>query len=318
MKKKATGVSHAKVIFLGEHSAVYRQPAIVFPVPQATVTATIMRSPQSETIICSDYYSGKVTGLPASMAGITTLLNQLQVELNPTEIPLELTINSTIPLGRGMGSSAAIASAIIRSYFNFFEVPLSREQLTKYTDIEEHITHGNPSGIDAQTVNANHPILFEKQQFIDFTPPLTGFLIIADTGRASNTKTAVTQVHEFLTADPVREELITRLGTLTERVKENLAQQDLIQTGKNLTEAQEILATLGVSTPEIEQLITTANRAGALGAKLTGSGLGGCIIALAPDYPSAQHIASDLQKQGAHQTWIQSLADLNPQEDRHE
>ncbi|USS89667.1 mevalonate kinase [Fructilactobacillus cliffordii] len=314
MKKKATGHSHAKVIFLGEHSAVYHQPAIVFPVPQANVTATLQASNQGVTTIHSQYYSGPIADLPASMAGITALIQKLHQELNRQHQPMNLEINSTIPLGRGMGSSAAIASAIIRGYFAFFETPLSRATLTEYTDIEEKITHGNPSGIDAQTVNVSHPILYEQQQFIDFTPQLSGFLVIADTGLAGNTKTAVNQVREFLEADPVRQELITRLGHLTEVVKTSLTNQDLVKTGQVLTEAQAILTALGVSTTQIEQLVAVANQAGALGAKLTGSGLGGCIIALAPDYPSAKRIAAALTDYGAAQTWIQSLTELNPEE----
>ncbi|USS85319.1 mevalonate kinase [Fructilactobacillus myrtifloralis] len=315
MKTTATGKSHAKVIFLGEHSAVYQQPAIVFPVPQATVTATIKTTNAPVSSITSEYYTGPVSELPPRMAGVATLLHHLQHQLNPQSIPTHLTLHSTIPLGRGMGSSAAIASAITQAYFALFETPLPRETLTAYTDIEEHITHGNPSGIDAQTVNVAHPILFEEQQFIDFQPPLTGFLVIADTGLASDTKTAVQQVHQFLTADQQRQDLILQLGKLTERVKQELQQQDLLATGHSLTAAQTILRALGVSTPQIDQLVTAAHAAGALGAKLTGSGLGGCIIALTETRAAAQTVAKALTEHGATQTWIQSLHELNPQED---
>lgn len=312
MNKAAVGKSHAKVIFLGEHSAVYQKPAIVFPLPQIKVEVRVIPNQENESKIYSNYFNGPLSKLPSSMMGILSLIDCLNQRLNNHNINFDIQIDSEIPLGRGMGSSAAISAAIVRAYFAYFKHALNEQVLNQLINIEEKITHGNPSGIDAKTVVSNQPILFENAKFSTISFNTTGFIIIADTGISSNTKVAVEQVQQRLTHFPERvQQEINQLGNLTEQVKATLNNNNIVQTGKIMNQAQSILANLGVSSPEINHLIMVAKKNGALGAKLTGSGMGGCIIAITKTLNQAQIIQHQLMTAGAKAAWIQSLNEIN-------
>lgn len=312
MNKEAIGKSHAKVIFLGEHSAVYQKPAIVFPLPQVKVQVKINPIKSSESKIDSKYYSGPLSEAPLSMSGISHLLDRLNSILNQQNTHFSIKITSEIPLGRGMGSSAAISAALTRAYFSYFEKPLDNQELDRLINVEESITHGNPSGIDAKTVISDQPILFENGRFTPISFNTSGFIIIADTGISSNTKIAVDKVHTQLNQHPelVKQE-IKQLGNLTEQVKITLSNNDIKKTGQLMNQAQMILSNLGVSSFELDQLISIAKANGASGAKLTGSGMGGCIIALCSSMEKAQLIKKQLLKNGAKSAWIQSLNEIN-------
>lgn len=312
MKKEATGKSHAKVIFLGEHSAVYQKPAIVFPLPQVEVKVIIKPNHEDEAKIESKYFTGPLSKLPESMLGISNLIDRLNKTLNQQQINFDIQIISEIPLGRGMGSSAAISAAITRAYFAYFQRSLDNQELDRFINVEESITHGNPSGIDAKTVISDQPILFENAKFIKISFNTTGFIIIADTGISSNTKVAVDQVRNQLERDPETvTQAINQLGNLTEQAKVTLNNNVIKQTGQIMNQAQTILADLGVSSPEIDHLISVAKANGALGAKLTGSGMGGCIIAISDNLKQAQIIQKQLLENGAKSVWIQSLNEIN-------
>lgn len=312
MNKEAIGKSHAKVIFLGEHSAVYQKPAIVFPLPQIEVQVKIKPIQSNESEIDSKYFNGPLSKLPASMTGVSHLIGRLNAILNPEQTNFTIQITSEIPLGRGMGSSAAISAALIRAYFAYFGKLLDKQDLDNLINIEESITHGNPSGIDAKTVISDQPILFENGHFTQISFNAIGFIIIADTGISSNTKIAVDEVHNRLNCHPelVKQE-IDQLGNLTEQVKFTLNNNDIKKTGQLMNNAQMILSNLGVSSSELDHLISVAKANGALGAKLTGSGMGGCIIALCGTLEKAQLIKKQLLNNGAKSAWIQSLNEIN-------
>ncbi|WP_429970929.1 mevalonate kinase [Fructilactobacillus sp. Tb1] len=312
MKNEAIGKSHAKVIFLGEHSAVYKKPAIVFPLPQVQVKVSIKPNQSTETVIYSNYFNGLLSDLPTSMHGLLSLIERLNLKLNQQKISFDIHITSEIPLGRGMGSSAAISAAITRAYFAYFQKSLDSQSLDSFINIEESITHGNPSGIDAKTVVSEQPILFENSKFLRISFNTTGFIIIADTGISSNTKTAVDEVRNRLENKPkkVKNE-IDILGDLTEAAKTTLNDNDIEKTGQLMDQAQTILTALGVSSPEIDNLVNVAKTNGALGAKLTGSGMGGCIIALSNSFENANLIKVQLLEHGAKSAWIQSLNEIN-------
>jgi mevalonate kinase len=97
------------------------------------------------------------------------------------------------------------------------------------------------------------------------------------------------------------------LGELTSQTATVLRQNDVSTLGKILTEAHTNLRQLGVSHPAVEKLIKIANDSGALGSKLTGGGLGGCVISLAPNLPAAEKISQQLTAGGATATWIEKL-----------
>lgn len=309
MGTPASGSSHAKIILIGEHSVVYHQPAIALPLPAVRESVTIARREDGIQQLISRYYTGARQAGPSQLAGINQLIDDLLVRFNVPNIGFDLTINSHLPAERGMGSSAATAVAIIRALYRFLNQPLSHEQLLADANISEKIIHGNPSGIDVATASAANPIWFiTGTQPISIPFHLHGYLVVADTGVHGQTGLAVKAVASLREREPqVAETAIKGLGQLTYAAKSALANDHLTELGTIFDRAQHFLKQLGVSHPRLDEMITVANRNGALGAKLTGGGMGGCMICLAPDEATATQIRLALANQGVAQSWVQPL-----------
>lgn len=309
MKKKATGTSYAKIIFFGEHSVVYGKPAIAIPVYSVNVTVAIKLISVGQTIHCR-YFDGPISEMADNLKGIGVLIRQLLKSFNSPDLPFELTIQSKVPSERGMDSSAATAVALVRGFFNLFEKPLTRSRLLALADVEEQITHGNPSGLDAATASSEAPIWFVKNQIneqIEFHSSDL-FLVIADSGIKGKTSEAVSLVHNnVVTNSDVAVPLIDQLGTIADSAKDALASADKKQLGMLMNQSQHHLSKLGVSTDTLDDFCRIAVANNALGAKLTGSGLGGCMISLTDNQRDAQIISTKLRQAGATQTWIQSF-----------
>lgn len=138
---------------------VYGQPAIALPLPSVT-TQVVMRSADNGQTIASRYFDGPIAQMGQNLAGVAALITTLLDRFDGQATPFAMTITSDLPAERGMGSSAAVAVAITRAMYRFFQRLLNRELLLSTVDIAEKITHGNPSGIDAATVSSDVPIWF--------------------------------------------------------------------------------------------------------------------------------------------------------------
>ncbi|MCI1985486.1 MAG: mevalonate kinase [Lactobacillus sp.] len=302
----ASGESFAKIILIGEHAVVYGQPAIALPVKTIRLTATITPRTDGQQLITSTFYRGSLQAAATSaFAGIAHLLRALLTFFGARQQGFDLKITSALPPERGMGSSAATATAVVRAMYQAFATPLAHATLLRWTAISEKLLHGNPSGLDAATTSATRPQWFVRNQAphaIAF--PTNGSLVIADTGIPGQTKAAVAAVASRLQQAPATNQ--PRLAAIGQAVRQAalaLAADDLVKLGAQLNTAQTQLAALGVSTPALDRLIQAARTAGALGAKLTGSGLGGCMIALATDHTAAETIAQALTQAGATAVW---------------
>lgn len=225
--------------------------------------------------------------------------------LNIKEAYIRCQIDSAIPEKRGMGSSAAISIAAIRAVFDYYQAELHHDMLEILVNRAEMIAHINPSGLDAKTCLSSHPIRFIKNVgFEELTMDLLAYLVIADTGVYGNTSEAI-QVVKNKGKDALP--FLHALGELTQEAEEAIKTKDAVKLGEILTKAHGNLKEIGVSSPEADALVESALEQGALGAKMSGGGLGGCIIALVADYHQAQDLAERLEEKGAVQTWIESL-----------
>lgn len=215
-----------------------------------------------------------------------------------------------LPSERGMGSSAATAIAIVRAFFDLYEVPLDRQTLLKLADVEEQITHRSPSGLDAATTSSDQPIYFVKgQPGQPIELNLHATMVIADTGVKGATKEAIMAVRELLATEPqTTQNRLEHLGQLTKRAQQLLSRDDADELGRVLNLAQDELSELNVSDESLDHLIRIARQNGALGAKLTGGGRGGCMFALTKTALGARRLAGILKDHGAVATWIQPLA----------
>ena len=309
VKQQGIGTSHAKIILMGEHSVVYGQPAIALPLPSVQLSVTLSSRQDNQRIIKSRYYHGSLENLPSSMIGIKKLIDTLSARFNDQETGWDLKIESQLPAERGTGSSAASAIAIIRAFFDYYDEPLDRTLLLQLADVEEQITHRSPSGLDAATVSSDKPLFYVKGRIgVPIEMNLDASLVIADTGKKGATKEAILAVKDELKNNNEKaEEHIKHLCELVNQTKDYLAQNDIVKLGDALNFAQTDLAALNVSDPSLDHLIHVARDNGALGAKLTGGGRGGCMIALMQTAMGARRLASILKENGAHDIWLQPL-----------
>jgi mevalonate kinase len=217
--------------------------------------------------------------------------------------PLKIRITSTIPLASGLGSGAAVSVALIRALSLFLGHPLPDEQVNQLAFEVEKIHHGTPSGIDNTVVTYNTPVYYVKGQPIRqlrLKRPLT--FVIGDTGIPSPTKETVADVRRGWLADRQRyERIFDEIGEITQKARKAIENGHPAEVGSLMDANQKWLAELRASSLELEQLVQTARQAGALGAKLSGGGRGGNMIALVEE-ANAPAVAESLTKAGAVQT----------------
>jgi mevalonate kinase len=299
------GFSHGKIILIGEHSVVYGKPAIAFPFPSVSVKTRVRPSPEGHRLKC-DYFTGFLEKAPRELAGIRAVIFTALDRLNKGDIGLEFEIESTIPVGRGLGSSAAVAVSVVRGLFDFFGLRPDRKELLDLVHLSETYAHGHPSGIDGASCAGDAPIWFVKGK----SPASLGisvpfYLVVADTGRPADTRSAVGSVRRRLETDPESTmSLMEGLESLTYKTLHALSSGRFDEVGRAMNAAHQILKDLGVSDAGLDRLTEVAQRAGALGAKLTGGGRGGCLICLSDEGESAKKIASSLEWAGARKAWI--------------
>ena len=290
-KKVGVGQAHSKIILIGEHAVVYGYPAISLPLLEVEVTCKVVPAESPWRLYEED---------TLSMAVYASLEH-----LNIKDACIRCQIDSAIPEKRGMGSSAAISIAAIRAVFDYYQADLPHDILEILVNRAEMIAHMNPSGLDAKTCLSDQPIRFIKNVgFTELEMDLSAYLVIADTGVYGHTREAI-QVVQSRGKDALP--FLHALGELTQQAEDAIRQKDAEKLGQILSQAHLHLKEIGVSSPEADSLVETALSYGALGAKMSGGGLGGCIIALAATLDQAQELAKGLEEKGAVQTWIESL-----------
>lgn len=290
-KKVGVGQAHSKIILIGEHAVVYGYPAISLPLLEVEVTCKVVPAESPWRLYEED---------TLSMAVYASL-----EYLDITEACIRCEIDSAIPEKRGMGSSAAISIAAIRAVFDYYQADLPHDVLEILVNRAEMIAHMSPSGLDAKTCLSDQPIRFIKNVgFTELEMDLSAYLVIADTGVYGHTREAI-QVVQNKGKDALP--FLHALGELTQQAEDAISQKDAEELGQILSQAHLHLKEIGVSSPEADHLVETALSHGALGAKMSGGGLGGCIIALADNLTHAQELAERLEEKGAVPTWIESL-----------
>lgn len=302
------GTSTGKIILMGEHSAVYGEPSLVMPFPHVNCTVEIKKNNRDTNWIECAHFKGAIADLPTQFASIAYLIH-LFINKFGLFHSIDLIIRSDIPLERGMGSSAGVGTAITRAFYDYMDIPLKREALLNYVNQSEKIAHGNPSGMDAFATSSNKIVCFENRKFSTYLPlKMDSVLIVAESGIKGNTRTAIKKVKYLVDHDKTStEEKIKQLGNFTRRAKESLIENDPINLGHYFNRAHTVLKDLSISLPFIDDIIGAALNSGALGAKLTGSGLGGSIIALAKSKNDAEKVSNQLLEKGVRKVWQQPL-----------
>jgi mevalonate kinase len=200
---------------------------------------------------------------------------------------LAITVESDIPIASGLGSGAAMAAAVIRALAIHlgFERLASDQSVSKITYQVEKLLHGTPSGIDNTVVSFEKPVYFMRQEPENIIEPVAigqpMHLLIADSGIASSTKEVVGDVRKQWLADKDRfEELFDSCGRIANDARESIEGGDGVKVGQLMRMNHDLLVRMTVSSTELDSLVAAAVKAGALGAKLSGGGRGGNVIAL--------------------------------------
>ncbi|MCW5892223.1 MAG: mevalonate kinase [bacterium] len=293
MRTPARGRAGGKVILLGEHVVVYGRPAIATGLPlglEAEVSAGDGPALASE-------HDGDPRGADLVRAACAA------TGLDPARVVVR--VRSELPPGRGLGSSAALAVATLRACAAAAGRTLSTDEELALGRRLEGVFHGTPSGIDPAAAALGRCFGFvrgEPPVVTPLAPPAPLPLVVAFGACPRDTGAAVGGLRARWDAEPATyEALFDAVAAVVARGAEALLRGDLTGLGAAFDENQTLLERLGVSSDEIGTLVATARRLGALGAKLTGGGAGGAIIALATD---PETLAARL----ADATGVQALA----------
>ena len=299
------GKAPGKIILFGEHAVVYGQPAIAIPVLDVTATARVTpilgAAPGKVHIQAHDIQLDTLlSDLPEDHPLAAAIRATLQ-EITPNHTPsFTIQLDSTIPISAGMGSGAAVTVAIIRALSAFLGRPLPNERISELAYEIEKLHHGTPSGIDNTVVTFQKPVYFQRDeplQTLALSQPT--YWVIADTGEKTPTRETVADVRALHDKSPETcDVLFSEIGQIVRDARLALSQGDIESLGALMNRNQVLLQELQVSSPRLEKLITAAREAGAVGAKLSGGGRGGNLIALAPREKVAQ-VEKHLLEEGA-------------------
>jgi mevalonate kinase len=302
--KRSRASAPGKVIVCGEHAVVYGHPAIALPVASVRASATV-EAAAGDGIVCFAPNLGETWRLaqqrdhPLAQLIVATL-ERIGV---PTDVSLRVTLLSDIPIASGMGSGAALGAALVRALAAFFGHPLGDAEVAALVYEGERAYHGTPSGIDNTVVSYEQPIWFVRGT--NNAPPIieplrirTPFsLVIGDTGVRAPTYITVGGVRERWQRNAQHfNARFAQIGAVADAARAAFANGQIEQLGRLFDQNQALLEEIGVSSPELDHLIDAARAAGALGAKLSGGGGGGIMIAVAtaetaPTIQAALHAA---------------------------
>ncbi len=281
-----TASAPGKIIIFGEHAVVYGRPAIAAPVHGVQAQATVTRCANTMgTIIATDLKRSCALDAAAAdeLFPLCKIARDTLARLGITAPrDIEITVQSTIPIARGMGSGAAISTAIVRALARYYDAPLNAADISALVYETEKLHHGTPSGIDNTVIAYEQPVYFVKGaplEFVTVGAPLT--FIIADSGAGSLTKEVVGDVRRAWRADRERYEgYFDEIGAVAQQGRVALGRGDAEALGRLMNENHELLQQICVSSERLNVLVNAARDAGALGAKLSGAGRGGNMIAL--------------------------------------
>ena len=300
-----------KIILFGEHAVVYGRPALAVPVTQVHANVDVSDSSRAGIWIdASDVHlHAELNTLPSDHPIASVIHNFLFLSRASPFPNLEIRITSTIPVASGLGSGAAVTVALTRALAAHLNHSITDEGVNAFAYEIEKLHHGTPSGIDNTVVTYARPVYFVKGQPMEtFKVGQTFTIVIADTGISAPTKESVGEVRKLWEADKHKwESTFDEIGEIVKQARQAIKSGEWEMLGELMNKNHALLQELTVSSPELDQLVEGARNAGALGAKLSGGGRGGNVIALVqPEI--AEAVSSSLKEAGAKNTIITQVS----------
>ncbi len=274
-----------KIILFGEHAVVFSKQGVALPVQNFFTEAAMQKS---------DYFSCSPDRILSEQEKqkLNMLVEFVFSELNLRE-DVQVSIKSTLPMSSGFGSSASLSVALIRECSRFFRLKLSKNMINSLAYRCESIFHSTPSGIDNSVIAYEKPVYFHKKpKVLELEKPLE--FVVANTGKRPDTATVVKEVRrKSIIKDYMK--ILSEIGSVAEQSKKHLIKGDNEKVGMLMNKNHLLLKRLGVSSPRLDLFCEVAVQNNAYGAKLSGAGKGGNMIALVD-----QHSRENIMKELSH------------------
>jgi mevalonate kinase len=321
-----------KIILFGEHAVVYGRPALAVPVTQVHADVEILASGRPGIWIAAPDIAlhSHLNSLPSDhpiAAVIHNFLFLSRTSPSPAgrgaggegSFPnLSIKITSTIPVASGLGSGAAVTVALVRALSSHLDHPMSDEEVNAFAYEIEKLHHGTPSGIDNTVVTYGKPVYFVKsppspagrgagKEVETFTVGRPFTIVIGDTGIPAPTRESVGDVRKLWGAEKERwEGVFDEIGEIAKQARNAIERGKMKELGGLMNQNHVLLQEMTVSSPELDALVSAARTAGALGAKLSGGGRGGNMIALV-EPEKAESVAKSLRAAGAKRVIVTAV-----------
>ncbi len=303
----------AKIILFGEHFVVYGEPAIVMAIDKRAYATVTERDDEklhirSSNLNSSGYFHDGIFRIESGDEKETRMKFEpirLAVEkvlsIDGKKNGFDVEINSTVPIASGLGSSAAVVVAVVMAISSSLHTKIAKEEIFRIGYEAEKLVHGNPSGVDPAVSTFGGTLFFQVD---------TGFkplevkadipLVIGDTGVKRSTKVQVEKVKELMQRHPRIADLLKKTAReIALGAVDALRENDLETLGELMNINHALLYGIGVSDESVEWLVSAARRGGALGAKLTGAGGGGCMVATAKN-EKLENVMAAITKAGGN------------------
>jgi len=312
--RMGVGSGKGKTILFGEHFVVYGYPALAAGIAAETV-ATVTRKDTPGWSLDDrrpEMPGYKVEKAEEQRVSIENVIKFCGIDLSKQGIHIEF--GGDLVCASGIGASAASCVALARALNDEFNLGFDDEKINEAAYEGEKGYHGTPSGIDNTASTFGGLVWYVRN--LDGGPPTfeklklsrAVDLVIASTGLTASTRVVVGDVRAKKERDPNWfDKIASEYDGLVKQAREALLGLDLYRVGELMDRNHVLLQELTVSCDELDSLVSIARENGALGAKLTGTGRGGNMIALASDRASAEKIGAALERGGAAAVWITSF-----------
>ena len=299
---RAVASAPAKTILFGEHSVVYGEPAIAgavnkrayVKIKDSKTDKSILRSYDLNFEVELDTEHKKyrlIRGKPGIIRYILEAFYNVH-----DHSPIEMTLSSRVPIGSGLGSSAAVTVATLAALYRYHNIRFNKKSLAHDAHMVEEAVQGVASPLD--TLVSTHGglvYLSRKKKAEHFKTNFKAPFVVGYTTKHGNTGKMVKDVRNLKNANPkIINPVITAMGNLTNYAKQAILKGDIEKIGELMNINHGFLDVIGVNTLELSRMVYNAREAGAIGSKTTGAGGGGSIIALCPG--KTEEVASAIAK----------------------
>lgn len=290
--------AHGKLILIGDHAVCYGAKAVAVPVYGPELSISLSLSKTTSIIINDSDLTMQLSGLLGDALSIMDI---------PDSLCFQIKAHSSIPLGAGLGSSAALCVALVRSIASYKQVHLEKLEIAKFANKLEERFHGSPSGLDASVVAFDRPIIFSKDKEIkelELAPNSSKhrfYFAIVDSNKRSPTKKMIETASKFFNDPKKGQDLVDKFDAAADELIEGLRNGCNEQVKEPIGKAFSLLKSVGIVTDQLKHMIAKSIELGCLAGKPTGAGGGGCILTLLPnDGPRRLEILESLRVTFGH------------------